>query len=326
MNLAEDPRNAVLRAKAFLADGYPRNAAKLLRRAVAQDPYSTEAWLLLAQSFVLLGDGKQAVAASRHALSLEPNSELAFEELAEAQLLAGSFAAADQTAVVLIAMRPDSARARDIRGRVALRQKRYADAETLFRDALGLAPSDWRYWNDLGVALQRQGRQEEAMDSFRRAVSANPRSAGVRGNLFRATDAYVGAGGALVFFVVIELLPHLAEQLHMSAGLFDAVVFGGILAAIVWMWLLVRRRTRNLDPALAAFYKSERRREFNIEFARTCFKAGPVVVVAILVILVGAADSDAILPLLIVGAAFAVGWLLSWGRLWRSFLLPRLVR
>ncbi len=200
-------------AENWIDAGHLRAAADLLRKFVALNPDDFGAWCLLAETRLLQGRGKEALAAASVASRLDPRSERSLVLLAEAQLMAKEPARAAQTAQLMIDMHRVSARALDIQGRAMLQTHRYPEAESIFRKAIAISSTDWWLWNDLGVAFLGQNRDVEAIDAFARSVQANPEIAGLRDNLFTASAAFVGAGGLLLWGVVIERVPDFASHL-----------------------------------------------------------------------------------------------------------------
>lgn len=194
----------------------------------------------------------------------------------------------------------------------------YAAAEESFRAALGLAPGNPALLNNLGVALRAQKRTKEAIAEFDLAVQADPASKKARKNLFGATAGYAGAGGAIVFFLVIHALPEVERQLHLPEGVVDAIFLGSLVAAIAGLWFFGWYRRRSLSPRARAVYRQEARRERNLELARGLFKAGPPVAVVLAMVLAIAANPDVSGWWLAAGALFIVVWLFTWKRLWRA--------
>ena len=262
--------------------------------------------------------------AADQALRLDPMSPPVLHVMAEAQLAAGRANLADQTARRLIHMAPEFAAGYDVRGRVALMNKRFTDAEVNFREALRLEPGRWVYNNNLGVALKGQKRKKDAVEAFERAVRANPGAGTARRNLFLATSAYVGAGGVVVFLIAIRFVPALAGAWHLPAIWDDAIIFGGIIAAIVGLWLWGRYRRSKLSPSVDLFYQRELVRERNLQLLRGLCKAGPIVAVALALTLLGASGSPGFLIWLLAGSTFVVLWLVFWRHLWKRFVPPRI--
>ena len=208
-----------------------------------------------------------------------------------------------------------SARLRELTaaGERQLAMHQFAAAEETFREALGLDPKSSALHNNLGVALRGQKRDREALVEFDRAIQANPASARARRNLYGA--ASTGVVGVAVFFVVMHALPEIEHELPESVA--DGIFLASLVAAIGGLWFFGWYRRRSLSPQARAVYRSEARRERNLELARGLFKGGPPFAAAIAMVLLLAANPDASVVWFAAGALFIVAWLVTWKRLWR---------
>ncbi len=96
------------------------------------------------------------------------------------------------------------------------------------------------------------------------------------------------------------------------------------MIAIAALWILGRYRLRRLNPVVSAFYRAEVKRRRNIELTRGAFKAGPVVLTVVAVLLLATSNPDWTLPLLVGGTIVTGTWLATWRRLWRRTMAPKL--
>jgi tetratricopeptide (TPR) repeat protein len=280
--------------------------------------------VLLSQSLRRQGKFRNALEAARRAEQQRPGDPRVLETLAEAQLACGKATEAGETASRLIQLIPESAAAYDLRGRVDLKRRRFTDAEAFFRHAMTLDPNRISSMNNLGVALRGQNREKEAIAAFEAAWRANPDAKSVRRNLFTATQAYVGAGGALAFVFWFHFWPELAHAAKLPAAIEDLVFLAGMALTIAGFWWFGLRRRRMLSPEVDRFYRQEVIRERNLELVSGLFKAGPFVMIVLGLVALILSDSHDTLIWILVGALSWIAWIVIGPRLWRRFVLPRL--
>jgi tetratricopeptide (TPR) repeat protein len=278
--------------------------------------------VLLSQSLRRQGKFRKALEAARRAEQQRPGDPRVLEALAEAQLACGKTTEAGETASRLIQLIPESAAAYELRGRVDLKRRRFIDAEAFFRYALTLHPNRVSSMNNLGVALQGQNRKKEAIAAFEAAWRANPRDSTASKNLFTATQAYVGAGGVVAFIFWLHFWPLLAHSAKLPAEVEDFVFLGGIGLTIVGFWWFGFRRRRTLSPDVDRFYQKQLVRQRNLELVRGLYKAGPYVVISLVLVALILSDAPGIW--LVIGAVAMIAWAVIGPRLWRRFILPRL--
>ena len=309
---------------ALLGANRPAEALRAAQSAAALAPEYEWPHRLMAYALIRLRKEKQGLASAQQALRLNPTNPAVLSVTAEAQLAWGSTADADATAARLIQLEPGSAGGFDLRGRAALKEKRFVEAEAYFREALRLAPDNWAFNNNLGVALQGQKRRKEAVEAFERSVKANPRVNLARRNLFSATQAYVGAGGVIAFFLLLHVLPDVGRAAHLPDGLVVFVFFGGLVAAIVGFWLVGIRRRRQLSPAVDRFYRRELGRDLNIQLLHGLYKVGLPLAIVVGLFALALAQSPGFPLWIVAGALLILVWIVASPHLWRQAVLPRL--
>lgn len=278
----------------------------------------------LAWSFLNRGKSRKALEMARRAELQKPGDPYVLEVLADAQLACGKATEAGETASRLIQLIPEAAAAYDLRGRVDLKRRRFVDAEAFFRHALTLDPGNASLINNLGVALREQNRKEEARAQFEAAWRANPTSPKTKKNLFSATQAYVGAGGVAAFVFWLHFWPLIARAARLPAGIEGFGLLGGMALTIAGFWWFGLRRRRTLSPDVDRFYRRQLVRERNLELVRGLYKAGPVVIIVLVLVALILSDAPDIFVWILIGAFAWIVWIVVGPQLWRRFILPRL--
>jgi tetratricopeptide (TPR) repeat protein len=278
----------------------------------------------LAWSLLNRGKSRKALEIARRAELQKPGDPLVLEALASAQLASGKTTDAAETASRLIQLIPQTAAAYDLRGRIDLKRRRFVDAEAFFRHALGLDPNNASLINNLGVALREQNRKSEARGAFEAAWRANPTSPKVKKNLFSATQAYVGAGGVAAFVFWLHFWPEIAHAARLSPALEDIGFLGGMALTIAGFWWFGLRRRRSLSPDVDRFYRQQLIRERNIELLRGLYKAGPFVVIVLVLVALILSDAPNIFVWISIGTIAWVAWIVIGPRLWRRYIEPGL--
>jgi len=278
----------------------------------------------LTWSLLNRGKSRKALEIARRADLQKPGDPLVLEALASAQLACGKTTDAAETSSRLIQLIPETAAAYDLRGRVDLKRRRFIDAEAFFRHALTLDPDNASLLNNLGVALREQNRKQEARVAFEAAWRANPTSPKARKNLFSATQAYVGAGGAAAFVFWLHFWPLIAHAAKLPAAIEDFGFLGGMALTIAGFWWFGLRRRRTLSPDVDRFYRRELVRERNIELLRGLYKAGPFVVIVLVLVALILYDVPGIFVWILLGTIAWVAWIVIGPRLWRRYIEPGL--
>jgi tetratricopeptide (TPR) repeat protein len=166
---------ALLGLAQALTDENPPAAMKLVKQAVASDPTSVPAHLLLAQLELDRSDRDAAKAEIEKAKAINPVS---LDTLA----LSGAIAYVEdrrndfesETAAAL-KINPRFSDAYRVAADQAASNYRFEEAVALNRRALTLDPDEVRIHTDLGVQLLRTGDEAEAQDHLERAFKADPR-------------------------------------------------------------------------------------------------------------------------------------------------------
>ena len=278
----------------------------------------------LTWSLLNRGKSRKALEIARRAELQKPGDPYALEALAEAQLACGKTTEAGDVASRLIQLIPEAAPAYDLRGRVDLKRRRFVDAEAFFRHAITLDPGNASLLNNLGVALREQNRKQEARVAFEAAWRANPTSPKARKNLFSATQAYVGAGGVAAFVFWLHFWPLIAHAANLPAAIQDFGFLGGMALTIAGFWWFGLRRRRTLSPDVDRFYRQELVRQRKLELVRGLYKAGPYVVIVLVLVALIVSQAPYFFWWFLACAAAWVAWSLIGPRLWRRFILPRL--
>lgn len=173
LTMANDhPQALVLRGRALAALGRRDDAIAALRRAVARDPRSAEAWRTLGDQLILTGDGPGADAAyARHIRASVNDPRL--REAAEA-LCDNNLAVAERILKPHLKQFPTDVAAIRMLAELAGRIGRYGDAENLLRRAVELAPSFAAARFNLATVLHRQNKAVAALVELDHLLAADP--------------------------------------------------------------------------------------------------------------------------------------------------------
>jgi serine/threonine-protein kinase len=196
---------ALVERGTFRADrGDPRGAMEDFERALALDPGSESAALLLASTNETIGLPEKAEAALKHFVELHPASWSGHRQLALYYFRHDQFDKAAREFQQVTVLTPDSAAAfsnlgmtlsssehlpeaekayqRSLQlgptfatysnlGNLYLRQERYSEAGVAYEKALEFDPSQQRVWGNLGAAYSRMpGQKNQGRDAYRRAA------------------------------------------------------------------------------------------------------------------------------------------------------------
>jgi tetratricopeptide (TPR) repeat protein len=278
----------------------------------------------LTWSLLNRGKSRKALGIARRADLQKPGDPWVLEALASAQLACGKTTDAAETASRLIQLIPQTAAAYDLRGRVDLKRRRFVDAEAFFRHALTLDPGNPSLINNLGVALREQNRKEEARAAFEAAWRINPTNPKARKNLFTSTQAYVGAGGVAAFIFWLHFWPLIAHAAKLPAAVEDILFLGGMALTIAGFWWIGWRRRRTLSPDVDRLYRQQLGRERKMELLRGLYKAGPFVVIVLVLVALILSDAPNIFVWISIGTIAWVAWIVIGPRLWRRYIEPGL--
>ncbi|ARS26263.1 tetratricopeptide repeat-containing sulfotransferase family protein [Sphingomonas sp. KC8] len=173
LTVANDhPQALVLRGRALAALGRRDDAIAALRRAVARDPRSAEAWRTLGDQLILTGDGPGADAAyARHIRASVNDPRL--REAAEA-LCDNNLAVAERILKPHLKQFPTDVAAIRMLAELAGRIGRYGDAESLLRRAVELAPSFAAARFNLATVLHRQNKAVAALVELDHLLTGEP--------------------------------------------------------------------------------------------------------------------------------------------------------
>ncbi len=297
-----------------------REALELAERAAALAPEDDWPHRLRSAHLTQLHRPAEALRAAEEAVRLEPAGFAALLTLFEAQSGRRDAAAAATTALRVRELFPAQPESHNCLGRAAMLRRAWGEAAEAFRQALRLAPQEPIYQSNLALALERAGRRTEAMELFHQAVRTDPGNSNARRQLVRAIDrrlAIAGMGAGLGAAVVVNIAHHTGEvdPLTLAAG----VILLAVAAGIGMRWLRLRR----LDENVRRFYLHERRQHRRAWGDNTAVLAVVAVTFALAGGVVVWMSGSAIIAL---GAL--VGLLLlryPGGRLWRRYVLPRLL-
>ena len=215
--LAQQPRpDPLAEARRLLAAGSIDESISLLRQAVARQPKSADAHLLLGTALSLVPKRTEAIAEIEKAIELRPASAaahhtlgLAYGRFAEPEPARSAFqkaigldpnfaAAHVSLALILVQLKESSsalshldqairiqpnAYAQLVKGRILMELDRPAEAAAAFERAVKTEPGNAAAFLDLGLAQRKLLRNGNALASLRRAVELAPNNALARAEL-----------------------------------------------------------------------------------------------------------------------------------------------
>lgn len=180
--MAPDPRLAV--AEAYLGAGRPQQALDAAGPALAAQPDSRSAAVLVARALLNLGRHQEARSVTEQLLSTHPNDEQAWRLHALANAHTGDWAGARQSARRAVALAPQEWRTHHAAALVDVMVKRI-DAETWAQvdEAVRLAPEEPSTHFVAGNVAMRTGALDVAEKAFREVLRLDPEHADARINL-----------------------------------------------------------------------------------------------------------------------------------------------
>lgn len=180
--MAPDPRLAV--AEAYLSAGRPQQALDSAGPALASQPDSRSAAVLVARALLNLGRHQEARSVTEQLLSTHPNDEQAWRLHALATAHIGDWAGARQSARRAVTLAPQEWRTHHVAALVDVMVKRI-DAETWAQvnEAVRLAPEEPSTHFVAGNVAMRTGALDVAENAFREVLRLDPEHADARINL-----------------------------------------------------------------------------------------------------------------------------------------------
>ncbi len=157
--------------------GRPRDAERVLARALLLDPGFAEARFNLGSALWAQGKREEALEAYRRTVRADPTMVQAWEALAVSAWKVGRVAEAEEAATAGLARSPGSRRLALVLGRALSAQERFDEAAQVLSEALRLHPEDPDLLLELGMALDEGGRPSEAVKVLDRLVAQHPSAA-----------------------------------------------------------------------------------------------------------------------------------------------------
>lgn len=278
------PANAGAQIDQLLALNRCAEARDLARRALAQDPDSSDYLPRLAKAEMLLGNldialmiceraiavapdsdyehalratilyrfkrPKEAIEAANQALGLSPLSQGAWRALVFANVQLKRFDEACDAANELVALLPEDAFAFEIRGLARTLAADDVAAEPDLREAIRIDPMSFTAMRILGELLARTGRRAEAARFLHSAAAGDIGNEGTRA-AFRRAVGEVDEGS--LAFIGIACAGSVAAFLTgiWRGRLANVIVPLLVVALVVHVFQFVRRRSLQLSSASA---------------------------------------------------------------------------
>lgn len=169
---------------------YPEAIAQL-KKTIALDPTSLDAYSALGSTYLQLGKTTEAIDVYKNQIRVNPSSADAYNSLGNAYLQAGNQAEAEKQYKTAARMDPSSTYAPYTLGNLYLQQDRFAEAETQFAKVVKMAPKDAHGYYGLAVVDNKLGKYGEAIDLANRAINLQKDFAGPH---FELGLAFLGLG------------------------------------------------------------------------------------------------------------------------------------
>jgi serine/threonine-protein kinase len=162
--------------------GRYEDAISELKRGIALDPLSSDAYRALANTYRASGRSSDAETMYKTAVQVRPGYWANYEALGSFYFRLARYddAAAEYRRVVDLT--PDNARGYNDLGAVYYATRRYAEAARMFERSVAVKPNGGAYSN-LGTLYFTQGRYAEAARMLERAITFNQRDSLLRSNL-----------------------------------------------------------------------------------------------------------------------------------------------
>jgi tetratricopeptide (TPR) repeat protein len=237
--------------------GMAAEGLALAGRAAALAPDDDWPHRLRSAHLLLLGRPRPACEAALAALARDPSGFSSLLSLFHAQAALRDCRGSAETAARLVAQHPAEAESHNAAGRAAMLRREWAAAGAAFHEALRLAPQEAVYQSNLALSLERSGRRREAMLHFRRAVQTDPANPVVRRQFVQSVDrrlAVMGAGAALAVAGGVAIVLREREGPAAWTAVAALAATAAVATAAGRWW-----RLRQLDEAMRAYYRHERR-------------------------------------------------------------------
>ena len=189
--LAADPGNREglrMIARLYLDQGRPRDAERLLRRAIEQGDRSATLLTRLGMVLQDLGQASESDALLEEALTREPDNLEARIALGVGLAQRGQFDQAEQQLREAARLAPNHPVVLSNLAGVLVQEGRHAEAEVLFREVLQHQSERVSAWTGLGNSLRQQGKLQEALVAYQRAAQLAPQQAVTWHNLGRLSE------------------------------------------------------------------------------------------------------------------------------------------
>ena len=147
------------------------DARRVLERATAVDPDSSEAWYNLGMTYQREKNYAQSAAMFRRAIMSDANEAGAHRELGRALWAQGLLIEAEESVKTALCLNDTDAWGHDYFGHLLMLKGDLAAAEAEFRRAIVLAPEVLIFYCNLGDALGKQGRFDETESAYTQALS-----------------------------------------------------------------------------------------------------------------------------------------------------------
>ena len=164
----------------------PKQALRLLVRAVEEVPQNPQFHYNLASAHKQLGDAQSALTAFQHAVALKPDYVEAHNNLANLYQAADEFDVALSHYDKAIAHNPNFLNGRHNRAGLLLKLGRFEEALADLAYAIGIAPKNADLHSDQSIVLQKMLKYDAALKSIEQAIALSPNSArfhGLRGSV-----------------------------------------------------------------------------------------------------------------------------------------------
>jgi len=149
---------------------YPE-AVIQLKKAVALDPTSQDAYSALGNTYLQMGKTKDAIDAYKSQIRVNPTSADAYNSLANAYLQAGDHAGAEKQYKISARMDGSTTYAPYALGNLYLLDGRNAEAKVQFDKVVKIAPKDAHGYYGLAAVANKQGDFNEAVSQATRAIN-----------------------------------------------------------------------------------------------------------------------------------------------------------
>ncbi|UFS70568.1 tetratricopeptide repeat protein [Geomonas sp. RF6] len=190
-SMAQIAKYSLIKAASLLQEGNETEAVAQLKRCLALDPTSLDAYNTLGSTYLKQGKTKEAIEVYKRLISQYPTSADAYNSLGNAYVQAGNQADAEKAYKTAARMDGASTYAPYTLGNMYVQQGRLSEADAQFRKVIAIAPRDAHGYYGLSMVYNKEERYSEAAEQAEKSILLDRKFAEPH---FELGAAYLGLG------------------------------------------------------------------------------------------------------------------------------------